>query len=115
MFTGGRLIAEQSIGQYLLWVAILIGVVMVATSVILLVRKKLLDPSAQFHRPAGIMEELRSLRDQGKISEEEFAAARQKMVRRIAADAVDKGLPENAPPQQRPRPLPRPPGKAPGP
>lgn len=84
-------LAELSIGPYLLWVAILIGVIIASTAGILLLRKKVLDPDSGRANRAGVLEELRTLRDSGKITTDEFDAARKRMVQRIAADAIGRG------------------------
>ncbi|MBL8991578.1 MAG: SHOCT domain-containing protein [Phycisphaerae bacterium] len=85
-------LADSSLGPYLLWIVVLIGVVLVATFGILVLRRRLLDPDAPRRSDAGVMEELRTLRDQGKLSHEEFEAARKRIVARIAAQALASGL-----------------------
>lgn len=98
-FSNPILLADVSIGPYLVWIAVLIGVVIVATAAIMLLRKRILDPSASGGKPnAGLLDELRALRDTGAISEQEYDAARRRMVQRIAADALDRGLPQTPAP-----------------
>ncbi|MCW5765197.1 MAG: SHOCT domain-containing protein [Phycisphaeraceae bacterium] len=87
-------LAETSLGPYLLWIAVLIGVVLLATFGILVLRRRLLEAPSARRTDAGVMDELRALRDQGKISTEEFDAARKRIVARIAAQSLASGLPD---------------------
>ncbi len=69
----------RSVTPVLLWVSALILLVLALGLIILFMRRRLLSKDAG-EADAGLMDELRSLRDQGRISPEEYDAARKRMV-----------------------------------
>lgn len=119
--------------------AVLIAGVVILTAVVLVARGRLLAAKQQSATSMGIMESMRQLHEQGKMSKDEYDAVRRRMVARarntdpLAADAVpDRStspaarptLPTptiprpstNAPQRANPAPAPgRPNGRSPGP
>jgi hypothetical protein len=93
----------RSVTPMLLWVSALILVVIALGLIILFMRRRLLSKDST-DASAGLMDELRTLRDQGRISPEEYDAARRQMV---AGFAGRKSAPP-APPASRPTPHPAP-------
>lgn len=72
--------------QIFLVVGLLIGAAVVLGLVILLVRRKMLGSESSSAEQAGLMDQLRHLRDSGEITPEEFDAARKSMVARMTRD-----------------------------
>lgn len=79
------------VGGTLLWVGVLMGVVIVASVVILAVRQRFLGPETSGVDQRGFLDELRAMRDRGELSEEEFDAARRKMVAAISERDPEAG------------------------
>lgn len=68
----------------LLWIGILIVVVVVGGLVLMHVHKRMLKPPSAGPGAAGIMDELRRMRDSGAMTQEEYDAARKAMARKLA-------------------------------
>jgi flagellar biosynthesis/type III secretory pathway M-ring protein FliF/YscJ len=66
----------------MLWVGVLIGVLLVAGVVLMLVHRKLLGRGEDAAGDDGLMDSLRRLRDSGRMSKEEFEAAKKTIARR---------------------------------
>lgn len=106
----------RSLGPFLGWLGLAIAVIVLAGSVLVVYRRRVLGESSDASA-AGMMERLRVMRDAGRISPEEYDAARRAMVGRIQGKAE---RPAARPPPQGERvaapgfdltgaPLPRPP------
>lgn len=78
--------ARSSPSQIFFVVGLLIGAAVVLGLVILLVRRKMLGRESAGAEQAGLMDQLRHLRDSGEITPEEFDAARKSMVARMTRD-----------------------------
>ena len=78
--------ARSSPSQIFFVVGLLIGAAVVLGLVILLVRRKMLGKESGGAEEAGLMDQLRHLRDSGEITPEEFYAARKSMVARMTRD-----------------------------
>lgn len=69
--------------QALFWLAILLAVVILGGAAILLIRNKFLSKDED-EQPAGFtLSDLRELRDSGEMSNEEYEAARAKMIAKV--------------------------------
>lgn len=89
MFTPMEMLAQTprtSPSQIFFVVGLLIGAAVVLGLVILLVRRKMLGVESSTADQAGLMDQLRHLRDSGEITPEEFDAARKSMVSRMTKD-----------------------------
>lgn len=90
MFTASEMLAQSprtSPSQIFFVVGLLIGAAVVLGLVILLVRRKMLGAESSNAHQAGLMDQLRHLRDSGEITPEEFDAARKSMVARMTKDS----------------------------
>lgn len=72
------------VGSLLLWLGVLIGVVVLLGLVVLVVRRRALAAERDAQSDRLLMESLRELRASGRMTEEEYAAARRTMAARIA-------------------------------
>ena len=83
--------------EVLLWVGILIGLVMVATVVILLLRRRYVEQEPAAPGAGGLLDQLRGMRDRGEISEAEFERTKRAIVAGASGQPrpVDSAL-ENA-------------------
>ena len=72
-------LASGDFGTYLLMIGVMIALIMFAFVGIMLLRKRLLEKESSQAAAAGLMEELRQMHKQGKISQAEYDAARLKM------------------------------------
>ncbi|MBL8876028.1 MAG: hypothetical protein JNM86_09570 [Phycisphaerae bacterium] len=68
----------------LIWVAILLGVVLSGSLVILTLRKKVFAPPDIESDPGTLMEQMRRMEKRGEISAEEFDRVRRKLVEKAA-------------------------------
>jgi hypothetical protein len=85
------LLAVRDMGPYLTWLGVLIAAVVVAGVLLLIFRASVLG-KGKGATEAGLMENLRSMRDRGEISPEEFDSARSAMAARMAgASAAQPG------------------------
>jgi hypothetical protein len=74
---------KASTATVLVLAGALIGCVMVLTIVVMLVRSRALAKERDSSRPAGALDELRALLKSGKISQQEFDAAKTKIAARL--------------------------------
>ncbi|MDX2131013.1 MAG: hypothetical protein SFY69_03040 [Planctomycetota bacterium] len=74
----------EGVGPLLLWLGVLIGVVVVLGLVVVIIRRRTLASDRSNQAERTLMEGLRELRDSGKMTEEEYAAARRSMAARMA-------------------------------
>jgi hypothetical protein len=93
----------RSVTPVLIWVSALILVVLGLGLIILFMRRRLLVKDSA-DAAAGLMDELRALRDQGRLSPEEYDAARKRMVAGLAGKSASPA------PRSTPRPT-SPPGE----
>lgn len=65
----------------LIWAGVLVGVVMVLSAALLVVRKKMLSRDADDGAAgqSGLLAQLRAMHEQGKLSDDEYAAAKRRM------------------------------------
>lgn len=66
-----------------LYTALLIGIVVILTAVLLFVRRKTKSMGGEVVQSSSIMDSLRRMHAEGKLSDEEFQAARAKLVSKI--------------------------------
>ncbi len=78
----------------LVWAGVLVGVVMVLSAALMVVRKKMLSREADEGAAgeSGLLAQLRAMHDQGKLSNDEYAAAK----RRLAGVSREPRTPPNA-------------------
>lgn len=74
---------DGDLGSYLLGVGILLVVVVVSTVVLLWVRRKMLDSSAQGFAGFSTMEELRTMVARGEMTKEEYEMVRKTMIDKV--------------------------------
>lgn len=70
--------------EILVWVAILLGVVLSGSLVILTLRKKVFASPDVESDPGTLMEQMRRMESRGEISTEEFDRVRRKLVEKAA-------------------------------
>lgn len=75
----------------LLWIGVLIVVVVIGGLVLVHMQKRLLKPPASGPGAAGLMEDLRRMRDTGAMTHEEYDAARKAMARKLAPSGGSSG------------------------
>lgn len=90
----------------LLWIGVLIVVVVIGGLVLVHMQKRMLKPPPAGPGAAGIMEELRRMRDAGAMTHEEYEATRKTMARKLAPTQGQGGAARSA--TARPRSLPEP-------
>jgi hypothetical protein len=91
-------------------VGILIVAIIIGGMLLMYLRRRVSDRESALAHPGSVMEELRRLRKEGKLSEAEYEASRRAATARLmpnAASSVSAGTPP-APPPARPRPMPAP-------
>lgn len=72
------------VGSLLLWLGVLIGVVVLLGLIVLVVRRRALAAERDAQSDRLLMESLRELRASGRMTEDEYAAARRTMAARIS-------------------------------
>ena len=72
------------------WLALLVGVVVLGTIVILMVRRLLTNRECESDGTAFTLQELREMRDRGELTEEEFQRARTAMVGQVQRSGDSK-------------------------
>ena len=102
--------------QVLLWVGVLIVVAVIGGAVAMVLRRRMFDRDAE-SSSGSLLEDLRRMKREGKISDAEFEQARRALSQKIARSLDDKRSHSNA---LRPRtgdspPRPKPTPKHPGP
>lgn len=75
----------------LIWIGVLIVVVVIGGLILVHMQKRMLKPPAAGSGAAGIMEELRRMRDSGAMTHEEYDATRKAMARKLAPSAQSPG------------------------
>lgn len=92
----------------LLWGGILIGVILVGSVVIMLLRRRINDPSATTSQDVGFsLSDLRDMRDRGEITPEEYEATRAKVIAKVKGQSAESSpAPPPPPPSFSPPPLP---------
>jgi hypothetical protein len=91
------MLAARDLGPYLIALGLMILVLMVATVGLLYFRSRVLGGRADSDHGAGLLQNLRAMRDRGEISIEEYDAARRAMVTRAAARNASAEMPLPAP------------------
>ncbi|MBZ0171575.1 MAG: SHOCT domain-containing protein [Phycisphaerales bacterium] len=89
---------QIAFNEMLPWLAVLLGLALVGGIVVFILRLRLLGSSETGNPSVAILDQLRTLRDRGEISDEEYETARLKMVARasgcdygtLRADAIRK-------------------------
>ena len=81
------LAATRRVGEYLATIGALIAVVLVAALILMRYRGRLLARDADTALHEGLFENLRRMRDQGRLTQEEYDAARRKMAAKAAGKA----------------------------
>lgn len=77
---------QQPLIPLLVWLGILIVVAVVGGALLMVYRRRLFAPDSSSQ--AGLLDDLRAMRDQGQISPEEYDAARKRMAARVAGVPV---------------------------
>lgn len=72
-------------GSVLLWVSLLLGLLIAGGLVAMWMRRRLLAADAAGEAGAGLLEGMRRMRDEGKISPEEYDSMRRAITRRSVA------------------------------
>jgi putative oligomerization/nucleic acid binding protein len=80
------LLAARDLGPYLIWLGVMMAAVIVAGVFLLILRGSVLG-KGRARSEAGLLENLRSMRERGEISPEEFDAAKSAMASRMAGGA----------------------------
>jgi hypothetical protein len=97
--TGPRsiMLGATDITTVLTLVGIMVAVVVVTTVVLMFARRRLLAAGGKATSAAGVMEEMRRLHEEGKLSDAEFAAVRTRMAGKVqAAVAEDARMKEES-------------------
>ncbi len=87
MATAGRG-ASRSVTPMLIWLGAIMLVVMGAGIAILLYRRQVLGKETGLDMHAGIMDQLRTMRDQGEISATEFEEMKSRLVAKVSGRPV---------------------------
>jgi LPXTG-motif cell wall-anchored protein len=77
--------AKANAGEVMVWVAVLMGLILVGGLLVLLLRRRLLAAEAETSA-GGLMEDLRRMRDSGQMTQEEYESVRRNMAARLAKD-----------------------------
>jgi hypothetical protein len=94
--SSARIYSENDV---LTWGGILIGVVLIGSVFIMLLRRRLRDSSTPTGDDAGFsLSDLRAMRDRGEITPEEFEQTRAKVIAKVKKKADE-------PPKSKPEPL----------
>ena len=75
---------SEAIGRILMWLGLMIGALVVLGVVLTALRRRLLAPARA--PEAGMFDQLRRMREEGRITPEEYDAIRQRMVSRLAGN-----------------------------
>ncbi len=75
---------SPSLVPFLAWLGVAIAILAVAGVVLLLYRRKVLAKDAGRDEQAGLMDNLRAMRDRGELSPDEYDAAKRAMVARFS-------------------------------
>jgi flagellar biosynthesis/type III secretory pathway M-ring protein FliF/YscJ len=71
--------------SFWIWLGILVIIVVAAGIVLLVIRRRMFSDSASADMQAGgIMEQMRLLRDQGKLTEQEYQDARRSLIEKVS-------------------------------
>lgn len=71
--------------SFWIWLGILVVVVVIAGIVLLVIRQRMFSDSASADMQAGgIMEQMRLLRDQGKLTDKEYQDARKSLIEKVS-------------------------------
>lgn len=89
--------ATKSLAPYITWVGVLIVAVVIAGVVLIIVRARVLKKGGD-EAQAGLLDDLREMRNRGEISPEEFDAAKASIAARLSGKR-EPGT--GAPPQKR--------------
>lgn len=81
--TGGA--SGANLPQFFLWLGLLIGTVVILTTVLLVARRRWLREE-RGEGDAGVFEQLRVLRTKGEITDAEFELARQRLIARVRGE-----------------------------
>lgn len=82
----------------LVWVGVLLVVAVIGGLVVLMFRRRLLSGDDSAPAQMGLMESLRRMRDEGKMTTEEFDAARRALAGKGRARTIPGAPPTGAPP-----------------
>ncbi len=85
--------AAQSSGgtpRVLAWVLVLIVLVLAGAVAVLLIRRRVLGSQGATDGTEGLMQSLRRLRDEGRMTHEEYEAARRSMAKRVSASMSER-------------------------
>jgi uncharacterized membrane protein len=92
---------KYSVGDVLMWGAILIGIVFVGSLFIMLLRRRLKDPALSTGADAGFsLSDLREMRDRGEITIEEYEQTRARVIAKVKALAKEHPKGGQKPPEE---------------
>lgn len=81
---------EGGAPRVLAWVVVLIAMVLSGAVAVLLIRRRVLGGQSVSDGTEGLMQSLRRLRDEGRMTHEEYEAARRSMAKRVSATISDR-------------------------
>lgn len=93
----------KSIGPYVTWIGVMMGALALVTIAILAFRARVLGKDSGGDQ-AGMLDDLRAMRDRGEITPEEFDAAKAAMIARLAPARGSGATPPRPAPMSKPRP-----------
>ena len=92
---------DYTVGQVLMWGAILIGIVFLGSIFIMLLRRRLKDPALPTGADAGFsLSDLREMRDRGEITPEEYEQTRARVIAKVKALVKEPPKPGPKPPNE---------------
>jgi hypothetical protein len=92
MSLSGRSIIPASLAQMsmetqaVLWTLAVIGLTLVGAVVVMLLRRRIF--TSGLDAPGTMLDDLRASRDRGEMTDEEYAAARQAIVRKVSGEVI---------------------------
>lgn len=76
--------------RVLAWVVVLIVCVLAGAVAVLLIRRRVLGSQTASDGTEGLMQSLRRMRDEGRMTHEEYEAARRSMAKRVSASMTHR-------------------------
>jgi len=77
--------------SFWIWLGILVVVVVIAGIVLLVIRRRMFsDTGSAEMRAGGLMEQMRVLRDQGKLTDKEYQDARRSLIEKASLNKPDE-------------------------
>jgi len=87
-----------SMSSMIIWILVLIGVALAGGLVIFALRRRMLSQDEQASAgPSGLLEHLRGLHKSGELNDEEFARAREAVLRQVQESMESRKAAQNKP------------------